>query len=241
MAKTIAIVGAGPGIGMAVARKFGGEGFNVALLARSEDKLAEYVKELKDAGIEAAAFKADVTDRPELEKALAAVKETFGSIDVLEYGPTPASDKLATAAVTTVESAQFQFEVGVLGAIAAVQSVLEDMRAKKEGALLFSTAGSATDPIPMTANFAIAASGLRSYTRTLNQELKGDGIFAGIVEIAGVVDKEDGSPAMPMPPELVVTASTVAATFWDMYTKREPVDVMLGDMDMIKKMMGGGA
>jgi NADP-dependent 3-hydroxy acid dehydrogenase YdfG len=238
VAKTIAIVGVGPGIGMAVARKFGGEGFNVALLARNEESLTGYVEELKGAGIEAAAFKADVTDRPGLEKALAKAKGTFGSIDVLEYSPTPPGDRIATPSATTVENAQFQFDVNVLGAIAAVQAVLPDMRANKDGALLFTTAGSATEPIPMTANFAISGSGVRSYARTLNQELKGEGIYAGMVEIGGVVDKEDGEPpAMPLPPECVVKASDAAATFWDMYTKRDRVDVMLGDMDVIHKLL----
>jgi NADP-dependent 3-hydroxy acid dehydrogenase YdfG len=243
VAKTIAIVGAGPGIGMAVARKFGREGFNVALIARSTDKLEEYVQELKDASIEAAAFTADVTDRAALEQALAKVKDTFGAIDVLEYSPTPPFDRIATPSATTVDNAQYQFDVNVLGAIAAVQAVLPGMRERKDGALLFTTAGSATDPLPMTANFAIAASGVRSYTRTLNQELKGEGVFAGMVEIGGFVDKEieGAEPAAPMPPEVTIKASAVADTFWGMYTDREPVDIILGDMEAVHRLLGGGA
>ena len=211
-------------------------------LARSEDKLEAYVEELKSSGIEAAAFPADVTDRPGLEKALGEAKAKFGSIDVLEYSPTPPADRLAIPSATTVENARYMFEFNVLGAIAAVQAVLPDMRAKKDGALLFTTAGSATDPILMTASFAIGASGLRSYARSLHLELESEGIYAGMVEIGGLVDKEDGEkPAMALPVEVLVKASDVGATFWEMYTKRDRDDVMLGDMELIHKALGGGA
>ena len=89
MSKTIAIVGAGPGVGLAVAERFGREGFQVALLARSLDKLDGLVHKLAELGVEAAAFVADVLDREGLTAALQRVVSRFGSIDVLEYGPLP--------------------------------------------------------------------------------------------------------------------------------------------------------
>ena len=62
MAKTIVVVGFGPGISSAVAEKFGSSGFSVGLVARSEERLAAGVKALKAKGIEAAAFPADASD-----------------------------------------------------------------------------------------------------------------------------------------------------------------------------------
>jgi hypothetical protein len=61
MKETIAVVGAGPNIGYATARRFGQEGSNVALIARDVDRLAAFVDELTEGQIEAAAFPADVT------------------------------------------------------------------------------------------------------------------------------------------------------------------------------------
>lgn len=59
MAKTIVVVGFGPGNSTAVAEKFGTEGFSVALVGRNEDRLAAGVSALKARGIAAAAFPAD--------------------------------------------------------------------------------------------------------------------------------------------------------------------------------------
>ncbi len=51
---TIAIVGAGPGLGLAIARTFGREGFSVALIARTQDKLDRLAADLGAEGITAA-------------------------------------------------------------------------------------------------------------------------------------------------------------------------------------------
>ncbi|MER0477500.1 SDR family NAD(P)-dependent oxidoreductase [Streptomyces sp. Edi2] len=58
-AKTLVVVGAGPGLGMGVARAFGRHGFRVGLIARSKDTLDALVGELTELGVIAAAFPAD--------------------------------------------------------------------------------------------------------------------------------------------------------------------------------------
>jgi 3-hydroxyacyl-CoA dehydrogenase len=107
---TIAIVGAGPQLGFAIGAKFAEKGgFNVALVARREAQLEAMADRLRSAGVSAAAFADDVTDRPSLEKALAGAEEYFGSVDVLEYSPAPTLSDLAdrplvSAADLTVEA-----------------------------------------------------------------------------------------------------------------------------------------
>jgi short-subunit dehydrogenase len=60
MSKTIAIVGAGPGVGLSVAEKFGAEGFKVALLSRNKAKNSGLAQRLAAKGIEAIAVHADI-------------------------------------------------------------------------------------------------------------------------------------------------------------------------------------
>ena len=55
---TIAIVGAGPGLGLAIARRFGREGFRVALVSRAESKLDALAARLAEDGIQAAGLPA---------------------------------------------------------------------------------------------------------------------------------------------------------------------------------------
>lgn len=242
MSKTIAIIGAGPGVGLAIARRFGNEGFNVALLGRSTEKLKKLVSDLQNDGITAAAFTADVIDREGLAASLQNVISHFGNIDVLEYGPTPAMESLKTVLATDVDAASYQFAFNVLGAITTVQTVLPGMQARKDGAILFTTAVSAQYPLNITASFGIAAGAQLNYARLLHNNLKAENIYVGIVSIAAMVATDDEAgklAAANFPPGLpVITAYQVADQHWAMYTDREKCEAIVGDAEAILSLPG---
>jgi NAD(P)-dependent dehydrogenase (short-subunit alcohol dehydrogenase family) len=123
----IAIVGAGPGLGLSIARRFGREGFAVALISRSQSRVDDMAANLAGSGIEAAGFAADVLDRPALTAALTAVAQRLGAIDVLEYSPAPHDPAPALATVDVLhvraEDVQPQVEFYVYGAITAAPPV----------------------------------------------------------------------------------------------------------------------
>jgi NADP-dependent 3-hydroxy acid dehydrogenase YdfG len=77
--KTLAIVGAGPGVGLSLAKTFGQCDFRVALIARQREKLDAYVQQVQELHSEAAGFSADVLNAAQLEGALIHVKETYGA------------------------------------------------------------------------------------------------------------------------------------------------------------------
>lgn len=85
MSKTIVIVGFGPGISTAVARKFGAEGFSVALVSRNEERLAAGVAMLEAEGIAAAAFSADAGDPEATRAAIGEARAQLGPISVLHW------------------------------------------------------------------------------------------------------------------------------------------------------------
>ncbi|SHN39284.1 SDR family NAD(P)-dependent oxidoreductase [Cryptosporangium aurantiacum] len=165
---TLAIVGAGPGLGLSIAEIFGRNGFRVALISRNQEKLDGLAARLSEAGIGAAGFAADVLDRPSLTAALAAAAERFGTIDVLEYSPAPhtASPSLAMADVVDVvdvtpENLQPQLEYYLYGAVTAAKAVLPAMLAAGAGTLLFTTGAGSVTPIPPMGNVNAAAAALR--------------------------------------------------------------------------------
>ncbi|KPF65341.1 SDR family oxidoreductase [Porphyrobacter sp. AAP60] len=80
MARTLLITGASSGIGAATARLAAEKGWNVALLARSADKLDDLAGQIGDAAL---ALPCDVTDRDDLATAIAKVAERFGGIDAV--------------------------------------------------------------------------------------------------------------------------------------------------------------
>lgn len=237
MKKTITIIGAGPGIGKAIAKKFGSEGFQVALIARSSEKLSPVILELSNIGIIVEAFEADVMDQGSIVNALKKVKDVFGGIDVLEYSPAT-YDEMLTPRNISVTQLQRQLDFLLLGAVAAVQEVLPDMLNRKSGAILFTTAISALYPVSFTANLGIVMGALLNYSRVLFQDLKQEGIYSGVAMVAGwVVEKgkesEDRSDGISL-----VYPDDVAEAHWKLYSERSTPEAIVGDPDPIKKIAG---
>src|SRR5213078_3439837 len=85
MPETVVVIGAGPGLGLAIARRFVREGAAVALVARNGQRLAGMVGELRDAGGDGHAFVADASEPAALRSALAGVRATLGDPTVLVH------------------------------------------------------------------------------------------------------------------------------------------------------------
>lgn len=222
MSSTIAIVGAGPGMGAAIARIFGAQGFDVALIARNRGKLDAIVAELASAGITAAAFPADILDHDALRGALAAAAERFDGIDVLEHSPNVSLDEfgLTIPSRTTPADVQRQLDFQFYSALVATEAVLPLMRTRGSGTLLFTTGAGSVEPIRMLANVNAAHAALRNWVLNLHNELAADGIQAAHVAIGVFVgDTAPGDfPAAP--------ADRIAPVYWDLHTDRETAEVV---------------
>jgi NADP-dependent 3-hydroxy acid dehydrogenase YdfG len=197
---------------MAVARRFGREGYRVGLVARNKERLGGYVAALEHEGIEAAYFAADVCDRPQLELALDGIRVRFGPVDVLEYSPMIDAKDLRSATKTTPASVIPLMDHIVYGAITAAGRVLDSMIERADGALLFTSGLSAVVPLPSHTNVAIAMAGLHRYVQSLNVSLSDTGVYVGNLVIGELRRPED-----------------YADILWNMAEKRERPDVVIGD------------
>ncbi|MFI5966428.1 SDR family NAD(P)-dependent oxidoreductase [Streptomyces asoensis] len=216
---TIAVIGAGPGMGLAIARTFGSRGFDVALIARTKDKLQTLAEQLGQEGITAETFPADVLDRPSLIAALDAVKARFGGIDVLEYSPashTPVAGlTMAVPSEAAVDNLQPQIEYYLYGAITAARAVLPAMREAGAGTLLFTTGGGSLDPLPMLGNVNAAQAALRNWVINLDKELAGTGVHAAHVAI-NVWIGGSGPEGFP-----TAEPEDIAPLYWDLHEDRD--------------------
>lgn len=220
--KTLLVVGAGAALGYSVAERFGREGFQVALISRSKDHLDVLVTRLAQRGIQSAGFTADVMDRESLQAAIAAAKTTFGTIDVLEYGPSPQHDSVVDALSITPDNAAHQIARALLGAVTAVREVLPDMLERDDGALLFTAGASATVPIPSHASVGLGMSALRNYANVLHAALRDTGVYAGTLMVATRIQK--GTPGDP---------DLLADEYWRMYVERNRFETVVGDLELI--------
>ncbi|OLT14156.1 short-chain dehydrogenase [Actinomadura sp. CNU-125] len=224
---TIAIVGAGPQLGFAVGAKFAEKGgFNVALLARREAQLAAMVEKFRSVGVTAAAFAADVSDRPNLERALAAAEEYFGSIDVLEYSPAPtladlADRPLVSAVDLTVEAVLPQMETGFFGAIAAVRQVLPGMIERGAGTIIgTSGAGSGPMVVPQVASANVANAAMRNWLLALNESVADQGVHVAHVALGARIGS--GRPDSE--------ADVIADLYWKAHVERDAAEVFHYDL-----------
>lgn len=215
---TLALVGAGPGLGMSIARRFGGAGFRVGLVARQQAKLDDLARTLTSEGIEAAGIAADVRDPHAISAAMTGISERFGPIDVLEYSPLPAGAFMVPVTETSVESALAAFEFSVLGAIAAVHGVLPAMRERGSGTILFTTGGASLEPNAQRAGISIAAAGEAAYARMLHDALAADGVHVGHLAI-GVGVAPGNDPGDP---------DDLAEILWQLHERRDRFRVTVG-------------
>lgn len=219
---TIAIVGAGPQLGLAIARAFGRKGHNVALIARNAARLERDVTALQEEGFTAASFPADVLDRAALGTALHDAATRFGGIDILEYSPVGgvADSRLTTPSTTTVADAQEQIEFQLFGAIAATQAVLPAMREAGAGALLFTTGAGSINPVPFIANVNAAAAALRNWVINLHAELAGSGVYAAHVAL-------DVSINGAVPDYPAASADEIASSYVALHESRDGAEQVI--------------
>ncbi|SNT30623.1 NADP-dependent 3-hydroxy acid dehydrogenase YdfG [Streptosporangium subroseum] len=227
--KSVVVIGAGPGLGMSIAQRFGREGYAVALISRTDVRHAGYVASLAEAGIEAASFAADVRDRDRLLSTLDAINERFGTIDVLYYGTAAADLDIPRRPIieTTAEDAREAMDA-LYPAIDAVGRVLPGMVERGTGGLLFAGGLSSVMPMPALGGLALSAAAMRNYALTLNTALAEKGVYVGNLTIGGLIERGDIYRLVTSQPERFgdVGSSTldpdaIADTAWDLYVKRD--------------------
>ncbi|MER5184171.1 SDR family NAD(P)-dependent oxidoreductase [Streptomyces sp. NPDC002896] len=185
---TIAIIGAGPGLGAAAARRFGREGFDVALISRNHGRTNGLAAELAHEGITARGFAADVRDPKALAAALDAASAALGPIEVLQYSPVPHRDYFMRPVLEiTPADLTGPIEFSVYGPVAAVQQVLPGMRALGRGTVLLVNGGTAVVPHPDRAGTSIAFAAESAYGRLLHDTLADDGVYVGQLVIPGEI------------------------------------------------------
>ncbi|MFD8870549.1 SDR family NAD(P)-dependent oxidoreductase [Streptomyces sp. NPDC059590] len=219
---TIAIVGAGPGLGLSIARVFGGHGFDVALVSRSKDKLDALVAELAEAGIAAEGFPADVADSAQLATALERAIARFGRIDVLEFSPHAGLTMTAPQDVT-VDVLRPLIDSLLYGAVTAAQTVLPGMLEAGSGTLLFTTGGGALTPYPMLADANIAQAGQRNWALNLHNTLADKGIYAANVAINLMIGTEAPEGVPHRSPD------DIALDYWNLHVSRDQAEHFIGN------------
>lgn len=233
MSRTIAVFGAGSGLGTAVARRFGADGYRVALIARREGPLADLAARLTAEGVEAAALPADLGRPEDIPALVNRIRERFGRIDVVTYAPydgrafTPAAD-------LTPDALRPLTDVMVHGLVQVVHEVLPEMIDRGDGVILAAGGGSALTGLPHMSGMGPAMAGARNYLQSLHAEVAGKGVYVGALYVTAVIENSAAHQTTFNHPEFrhlpVVSPGELADALAEMSVKRDPFERVLPGM-----------
>jgi len=198
------VLGAGPGLGLAVARRFAQEGYAVVLATRHPEEAEPLVATLSDEGHEAEGVGVDLTDPEDVGGVVRGIGERHGRIDVLHFNPSAWREK--DPLHLTVPELLEDVALGAGALLPAVQAAKPFLR--RDARILVTGSAAADKPSPATASLGVQKAAVRNLVTSLDRTLAPEGIRAVAVQINGVLGKE--GPFTPRP---------IAEAMWQAVTR----------------------
>ncbi|WP_394619807.1 SDR family NAD(P)-dependent oxidoreductase [Lentzea sp. JNUCC 0626] len=234
MTPVIAIFGAGPGLGTALARRFAKEGYRVALVARNSTKLATLASDLTAEGIEAAAFPHDLSTPSNGRAATNAILAHYGRIDVVSYQPLPAGTAFTPATTLTAENLTPLTNLFFLTPVEVAATVVPTMVTRGSGSFIVTGGFTAADPQPFISGIGPAMAAIRNYIHSLHGEIATAGVHAGVVTLAALIKHSESYNAITPTQLAEITGGTtgltvldpddLAETYWQLHTTRAQLE-----------------
>jgi short-subunit dehydrogenase len=187
MPKSIAVFGAGPGLGKAVARRYAQGGYSVALVGRRRRPLELLASELAGTGATAHVITADLSDTDAVPALAGRIRATAGEPDAIYYAPTP-DGGFVPAANLTPQHAQAFMPLAVYSLIALVREFLPHMLEQGDGAILTAQGASAVHGPPNMSGPGPAQAAQRNYLQSLHAELADKGVYVGMLYIGAIIE-----------------------------------------------------
>ena len=216
--KVAAVVGIGPGLGGAVARRFARGGFAVALLARKTESCAPVEEAIRKAGGEAKSFAVDATSASSVSQGFASVRESLGDPDVLVFNA--GAFVLGSVLDVTPEAFESAWKGNCLGGFNVARECVPKMVEKGSGTVIFT---GATASLRGSANFsclAVGKFGLRALSQSLAREVQPKGVHVAHVVVDGPIDSPRVRGMMSgRPPETLLDPEAIAETYWMLHSQ----------------------
>ncbi len=182
------VVGVGPGLGAAVARRFASAGYAVALASRNPDRLASLVSEIEAAGGIAKAYRADATQEADIVALFEAAESDLGPAAIAVFN---ASGRVRKP-IAEIESQEFidAWMRGCYGGFLVGREAARRMQPRKAGTILFTGATASVKAFPLSAGFAVAKYGLRALAESMARALQPEGIHVAHFVIDGAIGSD---------------------------------------------------
>jgi NAD(P)-dependent dehydrogenase (short-subunit alcohol dehydrogenase family) len=196
------VIGAGPGIGLSVARRLAREGLSVGVVARSQATVDHALAALD--GAPKLGLTADATDEPAIRAALDAIVDRFGVPDVLVYN----AARIQSDPIGALDAREHldAYAVNVVGAITAITHLAPRMADLGRGTILLT--GGMPEAVPGATSLSVGKAAVRALTELLAKEYGPAGVHVATVTVAGAV-----APGTAYDPD------DIAERYWQLHTQ----------------------
>ncbi len=216
--KVAAVLGVGPGLGAAIARRFAGEGYAVALMARRAESVAAVREEIEASGGEALPVSTDATDSGSVAASFERVRNDLGDPEVFVYN----AGAFQMGGVLEVSPAQFDecFRANCAGAFYAAREVLPAMVEAGHGTILLTGASAALRGKARFSALAVGKFGLRALAQSMAREFGPQGIHVAHVIIDGQINTPSIQEMSPDREEhTLLSPDAIAETYWLLHSQ----------------------
>jgi NAD(P)-dependent dehydrogenase (short-subunit alcohol dehydrogenase family) len=214
--KVMFVMGVGPGLGAAVARKFAREGFAVGLLARRQESVDPVQKELASFGAHAGIALADATDSSSVRAGIGKLTKELGAPGVFVYN----AGAFKMGGILDISPEEFDecWRANCAGAFYAAREVLPSMLEKKRGTILLTGATASLRGSARFSCLAVGKFGLRALAQSLAREFGSQGIHVAHVVIDGQIDQPRIRQMMPnRATETFLSPDAIAETYFQLH------------------------
>lgn len=216
--KVATILGVGPGLGAAVARRFSSEGFALGLMARREEELETVQTDIKESGGVALSVPANATDPWSVASAFEIVREDLGAPEVFVYN----AGAFQMGGVLEVTPEQFEdcWRGSCLGAFLGAQQALPVMLENGHGTIIFTGATASLRGSARFSCLAVGKFGLRALAQSMAREFGPQGIHIAHVVIDGQINTPRVREMSPDREEhTMLSPDAVAETYWQLHSQ----------------------
>ena len=202
--KVAIVSGIGPGMGRDISLTLAREGADIAMLARSEEKMAEVAEEVRALGRRAITVRCDITDSADCERAAATANAELGRIDILVNNAFHQGDykSLMEADLTTWKETM---DTNFIGTLQLTKAVVPSMKVLGEGRIIMINTQSSLWVKPNYGAYAGSKAALAFVTKTLARELgqfgiRVNGIHPGFIwgdSVRGFLERQATARGVP--------------------------------------------
>ena len=215
---TALVVGVGPGLGSALARRFARAGMNVAVAARNGEKLGALCEELQALGVQARTYACDATDEQ-------AVLRLFGGVRI-DLGPprlvTFNAGAFMRAGVLDTSVTDFErcWRVGCLGGFIVGREAARALLQEGGGTIIFTGATASLRGGAMFQNLAVGKFGLRALAQSMAREFQPRGIHVAHMIIDGQIkSNRPGYRAEERGTDALLEPDAIAETYYQIHAQ----------------------